>query len=261
VVRARRVKKIRLFGEKSSILSGKIGTLITVPDEVTNNAENQQLKAQNELLKRENALLKEKINLLIRRIFGVKSEKLDPGQLELLLSQAEEGTDLGKAEASAPPEAAPIVEKFKAALKDKRKSEHRERWPKDLPVVEEILEPEEVKANPLLFRFIGQEVSETLDYEPARFLCRRIVRRKYVSRTEVDKAPVIAALPESLQERCVAAPGLLAQLIVSKFCDHLPLYRQEQIYTESPPGVAASGQPGALDGTMRPMALPDLPTN
>jgi transposase len=201
-----------------------------VPDEVTNNAENQQLKAQNELLKRENALLKEKIDLLIRRIFGVKSEKLDPGQLELLLSQAEEGTELGKVEASAPTEAAPIAEKFKAALKDKRKSEHRERWPKDLPVVEEILEPEEVKANPGLFRFIGQEVSETLDYEPARFLCRRIVRRKYVSRTEVDKAPVIAALPESLQERCVAAPGLLAQLIVSKFCDHLPLYRQEQIY-------------------------------
>jgi hypothetical protein len=37
-------------------------------------------------------------------------------------------------------------------------------------------------------------------------------------------------LPESLQQRCVAAPGLLAQLIVSKFCDHVPLYRQEQIY-------------------------------
>src|SRR5260370_28121876 len=83
---------------------------------------------------------------------------------------------------------------------------------------------------PALFRFIGQEVSETLDYEPARFLCRRLVRRKYVSRTQIDKAPVIAALPESLQERCVAAPGLFAQLIVSKFFDHLPLYRQEQIY-------------------------------
>ena len=168
-----------------------------MPDEVTNDAENQQLKAQNELLKRENALLKEKIDLLIRRIFGVKSEKLDPGQLELLLSQAEEGTGLGKAEASATTEAEPIIEGLKAARLDKRKTERRERWPKDLPVVEQILEPEEVKANPELFRFIGQEVSETLDYEPARFLCRRIVRRKYVSRAEVDKAPVIAALPES----------------------------------------------------------------
>ena len=80
-----------------------------------------------------------------------------------------------KAEASAPTEAEPIVEKFKAVLKDQRKTEHRERWPKELPVVEEILEPEEVKANPGLFRFIGQEVSETLDYEPVRFLRRGIV--------------------------------------------------------------------------------------
>ena len=85
-----------------------------MPDEVTNDAENQQLKAQNELLKRENALLKEKVDLLIRRIFGVKSEKLDPGQLELLLSQAEEGTGLGKAEASATTEAEPIIEGLKS---------------------------------------------------------------------------------------------------------------------------------------------------
>lgn len=49
-------------------------------------------------------------------------------------------------------------------------------------------------------------------------------------RTEVDGAPVIAPLPEKLQERGLAAPGLLAQIIVSKYCDHLPLYRQEQIY-------------------------------
>ena len=83
--------------------------------------------------------------------------------------------------ASATTEAEPIIEGLKAARLDKRKTERRERWPKDLPVVEQILEPEEVKANPELFRFIGQEVSETLDYEPARFLCRRIVRRKYVS--------------------------------------------------------------------------------
>ncbi|MGB7790762.1 MAG: transposase, partial [Terrimicrobiaceae bacterium] len=40
---------------------------------------------------------------------------------------------------------------------------------------------------------------------------------------------MIAALPPSLQERCIAAPGLLAQIIVSKYCDHLPLYRQEAI--------------------------------
>jgi hypothetical protein len=46
----------------------------------------------------------------------------------------------------------------------------------------------------------------------------------------LDLAPVIAPLPECLQERGVAAPGLLAQVLVSKYCDHLPLYRQEQIF-------------------------------
>jgi transposase len=53
--------------------------------------------------------------------------------------------------------------------------------------------------------------------------------------------PVIAPLPESLQERCLAAPGLIAQIIVAKFCDHLPLYRQERIYS-SRHGVWLPGQ-------------------
>jgi transposase len=49
-----------------------------------------------------------------------------------------------------------------------------------------------------------------------------------VRRGEVDAVPVIAPLPASLQERCLAAPGLLAQILIAKFGDHLPLYRQEQ---------------------------------
>jgi transposase len=80
------------------------------------------------------------------------------------------------------------------------------------------------------WRCIGQEVSEQLDYEPARFLRRRLIRRRYVHRSEIDQLPIIAALPERLLERGIAAPGLLANLIVSKYCDHLPLYRQEQIF-------------------------------
>ena len=56
------------------------------------------------------------------------------------------------------------------------------------------------------------------------------MRRKYVSRINPQEAPVVAKLPPMLQERCTVAPGLLAQVIVSKYVDHLPLYRQEQIY-------------------------------
>jgi transposase len=187
-----------------------------------------QLKSDKELLEREIALLKQKVDLLVRKIFGVKSEKLDAAQLELLLSQTE--IELGKGEASAEPEATPIIELAKATAKPGCKREHRERWPDDLPVEREIIEPEEVKAEPEAFRCIGEEVSEQLDYQPAKFIRRQIVRRKFVSRKEPEQPPVIASLPESLQERCVAAPGLLAQIIVSKYCDHVPLYRQEQIY-------------------------------
>ena len=79
---------------------------------------------------------------------------------------------------------------------------------------------EEVQKAPEHWRLIGAEVSEQLDYEPGRFLRRRLVRRKYVRRGDPETAPVIAAVPPSLQERCIVAPGLLAQIIVSKFCDH-----------------------------------------
>src|SRR5258708_21553637 len=71
-----------------------------------------------------------------------------------------------------------------------------------------------------------------LDYRPAKFFRRQIIRRKFVRRDNAEVAPVIAPLPESLQQRCIAAPGLLAQVIVSKYCDHLPLYRQEKIFLD-----------------------------
>jgi transposase len=63
-------------------------------------------------------------------------------------------------------------------------------------------------------------------------LRRRTIRKKYVHRTELDAVPVIAPLPERLLERSLPAPGLLAHILVSKYCDHLPLYRQEQIYAQ-----------------------------
>jgi hypothetical protein len=71
-----------------------------------------------------------------------------------------------------------------------------------------------VKAAPQSWRCIGQEVSEQLDFEPAYFLLLRVIRRKYVHRADLDQSPVIAPLPDCLQERGVAAPGLLAHVLV-----------------------------------------------
>jgi transposase len=75
-----------------------------------------------------------------------------------------------------------------------------------------------------------------LDYQPAKFFRRQIIRRKFVRREEPDLAPVFAPLPESLQQRCIASPGLLAQVIVSKYCDHLPLYAAPGIKRPMPGG-------------------------
>src|SRR5271170_5255261 len=189
----------------------------------------RELEADKQQMSQEIKLLKEKIDLLIRRLFGSKSEKLDAAQLELLLKE----DALGKADASAEKaEATPSVEALKPVAKRSDKSQRRERWPKDLMVEQEVIEPAEVRENPEAFRCIGEEVTEMLDYQPAKFFRRQIIRRKFVRREPTDLAPVIAPLPESLQQRCVAAPGLLAQVIVSKYCDHLPLFRQEQIYRQ-----------------------------
>jgi transposase len=171
---------------------------------------------------RENLLLRQKVDALARRIFGVSSEALDPAQLQLLLQMPE----LKPVENPPAPVEKPIV----AIRKDRK---HRApRLPENLPVIEEVIDPEPVKAQPENWRCIGQEVSERLDYEPGRFLRRRTIRRKYVHRTQADAVPVIAPLPECLQERGLAAPGLLAHVLVSKYCDHLPLYRQEQIFAQ-----------------------------
>jgi transposase len=187
----------------------------------------RDLEAEKQQMTQEIKLLKEKVDLLIRRIFGTKSEKLDEAQLELLLKEAESG----KADASTEKvEASPIVENLKPPAKHAGNNQHRERWPEELEIEQEVIEPEEVKENPEAFRYIGEEVTEMLDYRPGKFFRHQIVRRKFVRRQEPELAPIIAALPESLQQRCIAAPGLVAQVIVSKFCDHLPLYRQEQIY-------------------------------
>src|SRR5580704_2018262 len=181
--------------------------------------EQELLQAVNEL-RIENTLLRQKIDLLVKRVFGSSSEALDKNQLELL----------------AQPETQATVQAIVAAPEKERversRKERVQRLPENLPVVEEVLDPEPVKAQPEQWRLIGQEISEQLDYEPGRFLRRRVVRNKYVHKTNPDRAPVIAPLPERLLDRSLPAPGLLAHIVVGKYCDHLPLYRQEQIYQQ-----------------------------
>ena len=171
-------------------------------------------------LRLENKYLRERIQLLLRERFGASSEELDRAQLLLKLQGLEA---LGK---SSEPVAAEAPRRSQDRLPPRKR---RPRAPEDLPVIEEVIVPEPVKACPEAWRQIGEEVTELLDYEPARFFKRRVVRPKFARRDHPYAAPIVAPL-QTLQDRCIAAPGLIAAIVTGKYCDHLPLYRQEQIF-------------------------------
>jgi len=184
----------------------------------------EQVAALQEALeqsRRENTILRQKLDALARRFFGQKSEQLSAAQLELLLSGLAE--DRGELTEEKEPPARP-------APRPARTPTRRLRTPDHLEVVRAVIEPELVQAEPDQWKCIGQEVSRQLDYQPGKFFWQETVRPKYVRRDQRALPPVIAPAPERVADHSLAAPGLLAQLLVSKYCDHLPFYRQEQIF-------------------------------
>lgn len=177
------------------------------------------LVAENERLRAENKLLRDKVDLLVRRVFGSSSEKLDANQLLLDLGAGEEpGFD---EEPAAGEESAPAPRKKRAAKRD--------RLPDGLPEERTVIDPPEVAANPEDYRLIGSEETVRLDVEPMRFKKVVTERRKYVRRDGAG-APVIAPAPEQLIPGSFASASLLARINTGKFADHIPLYRQEQIF-------------------------------
>ena len=171
--------------------------------------------------RRENTLLRQKLDALARRCFGKQSEQLDAAQLELLLS--------GLGEACVELVTKPVLPTRLAARRSGVVS-RRVRVPDNLEVVRQVIEPELVAAEPAAWRRIGEEVSRQLDYQPGKFFWEETVRPKYVRREERTLPPVIAPAPARVADHGLAAPGLLAQILISKYCDHLPFYRQEQIF-------------------------------
>jgi transposase len=179
---------------------------------------------QIEKLKAENELLREKIDLILRKLYGPSSEKLDAAQLELLLDP-----DGAKKTCAADcDEDAPAADSEPPAS-SRRQRRRRPGLPEDLEVLEETVDPDEVLADPDGWRQLGEEVSERLEFDPARYWLRRIIRRTWVKRGDTDRAPLTAPLQPCLLEASLLSPSLAAQLLSAKFCDHLPFYRQEQI--------------------------------
>ena len=188
--------------------------------------ERQKLLDENASLRAEVAQLKQTIDALVRRIFGARSEALDPAQLELLL-----GPDTSKkAPAAVPADPGPAAE-IPPHQKPARKQPRAPRIPENLPVTEErILEPAEVIAEPGAWRRIGEETREQLHYQRGSFSRIRTVRPKYVRISDPLTKPIIAPLPPSLQDRCIATPALIAEVLDNRFTCHLPYYRQAEMF-------------------------------
>jgi len=182
--------------------------------------QNAALQLQLEESRREATLLRQKLDALARRCFGKKSEQLNSAQLELLM--------LGLEESEALPVPTPTTRLRPGRAQ--RTGTQKVRTPENLEVVRQLIQPHEVQSGPEQWKEISQEVSRQLDYQPGKFFWLETVRPKYVRVDQRDLAPVVAPAPE---RACgTAAPGLLAFLLVSKFADALPFYRQETIFRE-----------------------------
>jgi transposase len=180
--------------------------------------------------------------------FGRKSEKLDRQieQLELRLDELQ-ATQAENTSASQTPSVAAVDAKV-------NEKPARRPLPEHLPrEVRKYLPKQEACPDcGGQLKHLGEDVSEILEYVPARFKVIRQVRPKLAC--ACCERIVQAAAPSRPIERGVAGPGLLAHVLVSKYCDHLPLYRQSEIYAREGVELERSTLADWVGGTSRLLA-------
>jgi transposase len=159
-----------------------------------------------------------------RALFGRRSEKLDPDQLELVLEETEQAFGEERAAADA-------ADASLKATRSMRRRANRGALPEHLPRVEVVIAPESTACACCggALHAIGEDVSERLDVIPAQFRVIVTRRPKYACRRcaeGVEQAPA----PARLIAGGLPTEAMVAHVLVSKYADHTPLYRQAQIY-------------------------------
>lgn len=192
-------------------------------------------------VEREKLLVQHKLEVLLRRVFGRRSEKIDPNQLQLMLEIVQAQGIPGEAAVEAD-----SGEQLPQERRERKKARGhgRQVLPADLPRRVEVVDlPEAERTCGRCGRektVIGHEVSEKMEYVPADYHVVQIkrVKRACPSGHEVTLAPA----PPQAVEKSLAAEGLLAHVVVSKYADHLPLYRQEGILARHGVSLSRSTQ-------------------
>ena len=171
---------------------------------------------------------------LQRMLFGQKRERFqaDSSQLPLPFETTQQQLNQQQEE---------LVEKIEYVRKKQSASAHKGRvaLPAHLPVEEVEIYPEGDLSQ---MQCIGKEITEELECIPAKLFIRRYIRYKYAPKNK--EGVFIGELPERVIDKGIPGPGLLASILVDKYMDHLPLYRQRQRFLRENIPIAAS----TLDG-------------
>ena len=163
---------------------------------------------------------------LQKKMFGKSSERLDPNQLDLDFDESV----LGKPEPLPETGDTGAGPEGDAAAKPKRtRRKKADIFPRNLPIViDAVIIPEVVASDPDAFKEIDEEHQDALDIIPASLFWRRKTSKKYVRIDAPDEPPIMCPMPEPALPGTKCAPRLAGQIIVEKYCDHLPHYRQSQ---------------------------------
>jgi transposase len=205
--------------------------------------EQEIVKQEQEIVRQEQEIewLRHQLAQLKRMQFGSKRERFvaDKNQTSI---EFNEYANQEEKQDQTPVKETVTYERAKA----ERKHNGRNRLPENLPVVEHVIEPEQDLTG---MQKIGEERTEILEYAPEKFFKLVLIRPKYAkvgvqSVTEAEKNIVIAELPSRPIEKCLAGNRLLAAVLVQKYIDHLPLYRQQQIFARAGIEIA----PSTMDG-------------
>ena len=199
---------------------------------VASETENIALKATVEALASRNLEIARQLDQLRRMVFGSKSERFvpsDPGQLEL---------DLGLSMEAARKDAQMERIEYTREKKQRKEKPVRQPLPADLPRVVIEIEP---GMDTTGMRYIGDEVTEELEYRPATLFVNQYRRRKYVAMGTDEKTAIVCGkLPSRPIEKGIAGPALLAHVIIEKFLWHIPFHRQWQRFASRGIKIPAS---------------------
>lgn len=196
-------------------------------------AVSERLMAEVKSLTYQNEKLKAELHGHRKARFGSKSESLD--QLALDLVEDAEIAVAAEAQKSEPVE---------ADSKPPKRQHSRKPLPDHLERQDEVLSAgEECGDCGGSLHQIGEDITEELEYIPGRFVVRRIIRPRMACTG--CEAFAQAPLPSRPIERGRPGPGLLAHVLVGKYCDHLPLDRQSKIFARDSVGVRLSSAANA----------------